>query len=328
MFDELQSNRDACAKALRCWFLTGATAGGKTQVALHLAKMLDAEVVSLDSMAIYREMNIGTAKPTTDQQAIVPHHLIDIVDPTESFSVSRYRDMALAKIDEIEARGRRVLFVGGSALYLKALLRGLFQGPPADWSFRERIEKEASIAGETVLHDRLKVLDPLSAHKLHVNDRRRIVRALEVFHLTGKPISHWQMQFDHAHRADECRVFTLRHPRGILHERIANRVAGMFDAGLVGEVEQLLAKHKNLSRTASQAVGYCEVIEYLAGRRTLAETQEQTLIRTRRFARHQETWFRNLPECAFIEIVGELQPEKVAETVYEVGTNERKPITI
>ncbi len=319
MQDEIQSNRTACAKALNCWYLTGATAGGKTQVGLHLARKLNAEIISLDSMAIYREMNIGTAKPSRQQQEEVPHHLIDILDPTESFSVSRYRDAALEKIDEIRSRGKEVLFVGGSALFLKSMLRGLFEGPPADWAFREQIEVDVKRFGEVALHERLRVLDPLSAHKLHINDRRRLVRALEVVHLTGKPISHWQMEFDHATQAEFCRVFTLRHPRAILHERIANRVASMFAQGFVEEVRGIVETYKNLSRTAAQAVGYCEVIEYLADRRTLPETMEQTLIRTRRFARHQETWFRGLSECEFIELAGEAPTEKTAETILERG---------
>ena len=319
MQDEIQFNRAACAKALSCWFLTGATAGGKTQVGLHLARLLNAEIISLDSMAIYREMDIGTAKPSPRQRAEVPHHMIDILDPTESFSVSRFREMAIARIDEIRSREKEVLFVGGSALFLKALMRGLFEGPPADWGFREEIEAEVKKYGEEPLHQRLRVLDPLSAHKLHVNDRRRLIRALEVVHLTGKPISHWQMEFDHATQAKDCRVFTLRHPRPVLHERIANRVAGMFAEGFVDEVRGLIERYQNLSRTAAQAVGYCEVIEYLGNRRTLPETMEQTLIRTRRFARHQETWFRGMSECEFVDLVGEIPPEKTAETIFERG---------
>ncbi len=319
MRDELQINREACELALQCWYLTGATAGGKTAISLRLAELLDAEIISLDSMSIYRDMNIGTAKPTVAQRSIVPHHLIDILDPTETFSVSRYRELALDTIRAIHQRRKQVLFVGGSALFLKAMLRGLFQGPPADWSFREQIEMEATELGDQALHDRLQSFDPLSAHKLHVNDRRRIIRALEVLHLTGKPISHWQMEFDYAHAAAECRVFTIRHPRPILHDRIANRVQFMFANGFLEEVAGLAEKYTNLSRTASQAVGYCEVLEYLAQKRTLAEAQEQTLIRTRRFARHQETWFRGLSECEMIDLTGEPQPEDVAQTIFEIG---------
>ncbi len=319
MDHELLWNREACQQALACWFLVGATASGKTVVSLELAKRLNAEIISLDSMSIYRHMDIGTAKPTREQQSLIPHHLIDIIDPNETYSVSRYRNAALESIKEIRSRGKEVLFVGGSALYLKTLLRGMFEGPTADWKFRESVELEADQAGDQALHDRLRSFDPISAHKLHVNDRRRIVRALEVLHLTGQPISHWQMQFDHAHQANECRVFVLRHARPVLHERIEQRVQRMYFDGLVEELQTLLASYGHLSRTASQAVGYCEVIEFLSGKRSLPEAQEQTLIRTRRFARHQETWFRGLSESEFVEVLGETDPEVLAENILERG---------
>ena len=222
--------------ALKCWFLTGATASGKTKVSLELARILGAEIISLDSMAIYRGMDIGTAKPDSAQRSAVPHHLIDIVDPPESFSVSEYRDSALKKIREIHESGKQVLFVGGTALYLKALLRGLFEGPPADWDFRKEIEQEIENSGAEFLHQRLAMIDPVSAHKLHENDHRRIIRALEVYKQTGKPISHWQMQFDEGRQADQCRVFTIRHDRPVLHQRIEARVEAMFSEGLVDEV--------------------------------------------------------------------------------------------
>ena len=230
---------------LDCWYLTGATASGKSAVSLNLANRLDAEIISLDSMAVYREMNIGTAKPSQEAQQAVPHHLIDILDPTERFSVSEYRAAALQKMDEIAARGRKVLVVGGSALYLKALLRGLFPGPPADWELRKRIESEMADWDETELHKRLQFVDPVAAHKLHVNDRRRIIRALEVYYQTGTPISHWQMEFDQAVAPDQCRVFTLRHPRRILHQRIERRVHDMFERGLIEEVSALLSRGNN-----------------------------------------------------------------------------------
>ncbi len=323
MWNDLTANRQACESARHCWFLTGATAGGKTQISLHLAELLNAEIISLDSMAIYRCMDIGTAKPSREQQASVPHHLIDIIDPSETFSVSRYRDMALTRIADIRSRGKEVLFVGGSALYLKTLLRGLFDGPPADWAFREQIEQEVREVGEQALHSRLQMFDPVSAHKLHVNDRRRIIRALEVLHLTGKPISHWQMEFDHALAWEDCRVFTLRHPRERLHERIAQRVTRMFEQGFVEEVQYLAANFPNLSHTARQAVGYCEVLEYLAGQRTLADAQEQTLIRTRRFARHQETWFRGLSECQLWDLPLDFEPSQVAADILASGRARR-----
>ena len=313
--DELAANRQLCLEALSCWFLTGATASGKTAISLELAERLNAEIISLDSMSIYRRMDIGTAKPTREQRARVPHHLIDIRDPHETFSVSQYRELAHAAIRDIRSRGKDVLFVGGSALYLKAMLRGLFQGPPADWDFRREVESEVEQLGDAALHARLQQVDPVSAHRLHVNDRRRIIRALEVLRLTGKPISHWQMEFDYATPADKCRVFTIRRPRAELHERIAARVEGMFAQGLVDEVRGLLTTGKELSHTAQQAVGYCEVLAYLAGAMDLSTTKERVLIRTRRFARHQETWFRGLSECRILDLSTEETPAETSERI-------------
>ena len=284
-----------------CLFLTGATASGKTQVGVRLAQTLDAEIASVDSMAIYRGMDIGTAKPTAEQRAEVPHHLIDIVDPCDSFSVAQYREAALAVVDDARQRGKRVVFVGGTPLYLKALLRGIFEGPPADWEFRRAIESEVEEHGVEALHERLRLVDPLSAHKLHPRDKRRLIRALEVHHVTGKPISHLQLEFDEPPAFPDRPVFALHWERPRLHQRIDERVEGMFAAGLIDEVESLLARYGQLGQTAGQAVGYREVIEFLQGTRDREETVEAVKARTRQFARRQETWFRSLEECQWIE---------------------------
>lgn len=317
--DELDANRALVAEALRCWFLTGATASGKTAISLQLARRLNAEIISLDSMAIYRRMDLGTAKPTLTERQEVPHHLLDIRDPSETFSVSQYRELATAAIREIRGRGREVLFVGGSALYLKAMLRGLFQGPPADWDFRRAIETEVGEVGDEELHRRLTLVDPVTAHRLHPRDRRRMIRALEVLRLTGQPISHWQLEFDDATPADRCRVFAVRRPRSELHERIAARVDRMFASGLIEEVRQLLTSYPDLSHTARQAVGYCEVIDYLQGLIDLPTTRERVLVRTRRFARHQETWFRGLSECRWIDLAPHDLPAQTAEQILDLG---------
>lgn len=297
-----------------CWFLTGATAVGKSQVGLALARRLGAEIISLDSMAIYRGMDIGTAKPTLAEQAEVPHHLIDIVDPIEDFSIERYLDAAHATIVEIKSRGREVLFVGGTPLYLKALLRGMSSGPPADWQMRDEIAAEVAQVGNAALHERLEQLDPLAASQIHPHDTRRLIRALEVFRTTGSPISHQQLQFEEGTPADQCRVFVLRRPREEQHERINERVEQMFVRGLIAEVGQLTANGKQLGRTASQAVGYQEVIEHLAG------GDYDTMVakiktRTRRFAKRQGTWFRSLCECRFIDIAGEIEAAEVAAQI-------------
>ena len=306
-------------RALACWYLTGATASGKTKVSLELAKLLNAEIISLDSMAIYRGMDIGTAKPDACDQAKIPHHLIDIADPPDAFSVSQYRDAAFAKIDEIRSRDKEVLFVGGTALYLKSLLRGLFEGPPADWDFRNEIEREVKEMGAEFLHQRLQMTDPVSAHNLHPNDHRRIIRALEVYKQTGKPISHWQMQFDQGHAADQCRVFTLRHARPILHVRIEQRVDQMFEKGLIEEVAGLLEKWTTIGKTAGQAVGYREAIDHLQNDVDMDSTVDKVRVRTRRFARHQETWFRGLSECRIIDLAGEFEPSKLANHLFTIG---------
>jgi tRNA dimethylallyltransferase len=299
--------------ATDCWYVTGPTASGKTEIGLQLAQRLDAEVISLDSMAVYQQMDIGTAKPTTQQQQVVPHHLLDVVSAETDFSLSQYVNEAHLAIDRIRQAGRQVLFVGGTPLYLKSLLRGIYEGPPADWEFREQIEKELEAAGVESLHQRLAQVDPLTAHRLHPHDKRRIIRALEVHKITGQPISHQQEQFDEGQPAEKCRVFVLGWPRPVLHSRIEKRVEAMFAAGLVEEVEKLLEQYQCLSRTASQAVGYREVIEMLQQGTSLEATIERVTIRTRQFARRQETWFRSLSECRRIERAGIDDPMEIVD---------------
>jgi tRNA dimethylallyltransferase len=311
--------------AENCLFLTGPTASGKTKVGLELARQLGAEIVSLDSMALYREMDIGTAKPAAEDRSRVPHHLLDLVSPSEEFSLSDYVDAAHAAIRDIRGRGREVLFVGGTPLYLKALLRGVYQGPPADWDFRRQIDEELRSVPITALHDRLQVIDPLLAAKLHPHDKRRIVRGLEVFRLTGQRLSHLQTQFDEGHPASQANVFVLQWPREALHRRIDARVEQMFAAGLVDEVRRLLDRYGTLSRTAMQAVGYREVIQYVQGAENrerqvgsrqpslaAAECLERVKARTRQFARRQETWFRSLVECRFVSLSDEPNPAAIA----------------
>lgn len=303
----------------RCWFLAGATASGKTGVSIKLAEAIDAEIISMDSMAIYRNMDVGTAKPSALERSQVPHHLIDICDPNENFSTSQFYDAARACVGEIWGRGKTVLFVGGTALYLKTLLRGLFEGPPADWDFRKEIEDEVAEMGDEFLHQRLQMVDPVAAHQLHPNDHRRIIRALEVFKVTGKPLSHLQLEFDNKTNPEHCRVFALRHDRAILHQRIEQRVTTMFEKGLLEEVELIQKNFDSLSRTAAQAVGYKEAIDHLNGDMTLDEAIERVRIRTRRFARHQETWFRGLHECEMIDLPAEFDQDATVSLLLEKG---------
>jgi len=303
-----------------CWFLTGPTASGKTGVGIALARRIGAEIVSMDSMALYRGMDIGTAKPTAADRGEVPHHLIDVLEPHEEFSLAQYVEAAARAAKEIRARGRAILFVGGTPLYLKAILRGIFQGPSADWALRRRLREEAAASGPAALHERLAQLDPESARRLHPNDLRRIIRALEVFETTGEPISRFQRQFDVGRPAEECRVFVLAWPRQVLYERIDARVREMFAAGLVDEVRGLLARPEGLSRTARQALGYREVIDFVQQGGELAETIRAVQTHTRQFAKRQGTWFRGLSECRFVE-AGD--PLVVVDTVRDWGSGIR-----
>jgi tRNA dimethylallyltransferase len=309
----------ATPAAIQCWYLTGPTAAGKTGVGIEMARLLNAEIISLDSMAVYRGMDIGTAKPTPSQRAAVPHHLIDILDPVQEFSVSDYVQRAHQTMAAIRAAGREVLFVGGTPMYLKAMLRGLFQGPPADWEFRAQVEEEARRVGIEALHQRLQQVDPLAASKLHANDVRRIIRALEVYKITGEPISHLQLQFEEGTAAVRCRVFTLSWPRPTLYRRIDARVEWMFASGLVEEVRGLLDTYGQLGRTASQAVGYREVIEALNEQAPWADTHERVKARTHQFARRQETWFRSLCECRRIELSEDATPADIAQQLVALG---------
>ena len=296
-----------------CWFLTGATASGKTGVAISLARKINAEIVSLDSVALYRNMNIGTAKPTTEEMGGVPHHLIDVIWPHEEFSLAQYIEAAEKCVEKIKARGKEVLFVGGTPLYLKGLLRGIFNGPPPDAEFRRRFEAEAQADGPAVLHERLSQVDAEAAGRLHPNDTRRVIRALEVFDKTGTPISKLQKQFDIGRDAQQCRVFVLDWPREELFARIDLRVEQMFAAGLVDEVRGLLDASRPLSKTAAQAVGYRELIEHIQGEHDLAETIELVKTHTRQLAKRQCTWFRSLSECRILPVSGEIAaPEVIA----------------
>ncbi len=301
------------------WFLTGPTAGGKSSVALELARRIDAEIISLDSMAVYRGMDIGTAKPTLAERRAVPHHLIDIVEPGDEFSVARYLAAARQAVGDIRGRGRRALFAGGTPMYLKALLRGLFDGPTADPDLRDELMELAQREGSVGLHSRLAEIDPAAAAKLHPNDTRRLIRAIEVQRRSGQPISQQQREFERARPAEAGRVFVLNWPRATLHERINARVDAMFAAGLVEEVRGLLEHDRPIGRTAAQAVGYREVITYLQSGGDLTETIELVKRRTRQFAKRQLTWFRSLSECRWLAAGNPLDPAVVAEQIAAIG---------
>jgi tRNA dimethylallyltransferase len=280
--------------------LTGPTGSGKSGLALELAPRLNAEIIAMDSMTLYRGLDIGTAKPSPQERECVRHHLLDVLDPWESASVAWWLEQAAIVVQDIESRGKTALFVGGTALYLRALLEGLFDGPPADASLRERLERDAQEIGKIALHERLKAVDPVRAARLHPNDLRRVVRALEVWELTGRPISDWQTQWRNGeHEAIPDRCLCLDLPREHLYQRINARVEAMMAEGLLDEVRRLHQLERPLSKEARQALGYKELFDYLDGQGSLDEAITRIQTRTRNFAKRQLTWFRHLNGCRF-----------------------------
>ena len=296
--------------------IIGPTAGGKTAIAVRVAQLLaehncPGEVISADSVQVYRTMNIGSAKPTTEEQAGVPHHLIDCIDPAEPFTVHDWLARAQATIVDIRSRGGIPIVTGGTHLYAKALLDGLFSGPDPDPELRARLSAEPL----DVLRTQLEAVDPEAAQRIHPNDLRRTVRALEVFELTGTPISDLQQQWDREHpRRDDLRVFALRWPHADINARINRRVRAMIEQGLAEEVRAI---GSNLGIQASQALGYKQVLASFAGRITLEQAIEQIKIETRRFAKNQRTWLQRLardPRFEWIDMDG-ADLEKVAQSI-------------
>lgn len=306
----------------QCWFLAGPTASGKSAVAMLLARQLGAEIIALDSMTLYRGMDIGTAKPTAEDQSAVRHHLIDVLDPHEDFSVAQYLVLAEGAIQDILARGGVPLFVGGSGLYLRSLLRGVFEGPPADWNLRRQLEQEVEQAGVLALHERLRAIDPLTAARLSPNDVRRVSRAIEVHTLTGQPLSEQQKQLPLPPEERPRRVYWLDAPRPWLHERIDRRVLEMLEAGLIEEVRGLLTRRPPLGPTARQGLGYKEVIDWLEqGSGSLSDVAVTIQTRTRQFAKRQCTWFRNLEECQPVPLQPKETVEALCERILQTGVD-------
>jgi tRNA dimethylallyltransferase len=283
--------------------IVGPTGTGKTAVALELAGRVPAEIVNLDSRQVYRGVDIGSAKPTGLDRRGVPHHLFDVVDPDELFDCARYRELALRAIGEIEARGHLVLLVGGTGLYLKVLRHGLFAGPRRDGALRARLNAvEDSRPGS--LHEILRGVDPRAAERLHPHDRVRLVRAIEVFELTGKPMSAWQSE--HGFRGGELdmRVIGLDMERRRLYERLNARCAAMVEAGLIEEVRRLRARGYGPDLAPLRSIGYREIGAYLDGRCTLQEALRDMARATRHLAKRQLTWFRAVPGLCWYDVTG------------------------
>jgi tRNA dimethylallyltransferase len=284
-----------------CLILAGPTASGKTAIAIPLAQRLNAEIVSVDSMAVYRNLTIGTAKPSATQQQTVPHHCIDLVHPSEPFSVAAWLLEAARAVEAIRSRGKRVLFVGGTPLYLKALRDGLAEGPAADPAIREALALRLQQEGTAALHRELAAVDPEAAKRIHPHDGRRIIRGLEIAIITRKPPASPRVPTWGRSTANPSAAVMLivDVPRRLLADRIAARVRQMFADGFVEEVQAAQADG-GIGATAGQAAGYGEVLAMLAGRLSLAEAIDHTIRRTRQLAKRQRTWFRSFRGAVWI----------------------------
>jgi len=285
--------------------LVGCTASGKSSVALAVAAALgDLELVTVDSMQVYRGMDLGTAKPTPAEQRAVPHHLLDLVDPADEFTVSEFQAAARAAIADIEARGRRPLLVGGTGLYLRAVVDDLVI-PGQFPAVRTELEAEPDTAA---LHRRLHVLDPLAASRMEPSNRRRVVRALEVTLGSGRPFSSFGPGLD-AYPVTAYDLVGLERPVEVLNERVAARYRDQVAAGFVDEVRALAAAPGGLGRTASQALGYAELLAVVRGELDLDEALELATVRTRRFARRQRSWFRRDPRITWFDLGADPDPD-------------------
>lgn len=300
---------------IRLNLLIGCTASGKSRVALELARRLGGEIVSIDSMKIYRRMDIGTAKPSAEVRQSIPHHLIDVVEPNEPFSLARYVELADQAVRDITARGRTPIAAGGTMMFVRGLISGVFEGPPATPALRRELRARAATEGTAALHAELAAVDPAAAGRIHPNDLRRIERALEVYRTAGMPISALQTQWEQTHPSYDCRVAALRWPTEQLNRRINARVKRMIQLGLVEEVRSLLAEPAGLGEQAAQAVGYAEIIAHLRGELTLDDAIERIKINSRRLGKHQRTWMRRMPGIHWVDVDEDCSVERVADQI-------------
>ena len=285
---------------------------GKTDASLELARRLGAEIVLIDSMTVYRGLDVGTAKPSPEERALVPHHLVDVAEPGEPFSVARFQRMAGQALASIATRGNPALLVGGSGLYYRAVVDGL-EFPGTDPAVRATLEAEAASVGAGALHARLKAVDPAAAGKIEPRNARRTIRALEVAAITGRPFSSFAERWGR-YPGGRVRAVGVMLGPGALRTRIEARTRGMFERGLVDEVRDLFDRGFGRVVTASQAIGYREVAEHLAGRWSLEEAADRIVRRTRELARRQMAWFRRDPRIRWFEA----GPKGAAELVDEI----------
>lgn len=299
----------------RVLILAGPTASGKSELALALAERLGGEIVSVDSMQVYRGMDVGTAKPSAPDRARVPHHLLDVAEPWEPFDAARFVDLARGALDAIARKGRVAILCGGTGLYFKALALGLGEAPPPDPALRARLEA-------TPLADLLRELaerDPVTYARIDQHNPRRVIRAVEVIRLTGRPFSEQRAAWQNASWPVTWRgrMFGLLRRPEDLRTRIEARVDRMFETGLVEETRALLARGLPEESTALQALGYRQVLDYLKGQRSLPQTVAEVKLRTRRFARRQMTWFRHQMPLEWIEAEPQTTVAELAERVIE-----------
>jgi len=301
--------------------LMGPTASGKTAAALELARHVPAEIISVDSALVYREMDIGTAKPTAAERASVPHHLIDILDPTEAYSAMQFRQDALRLVAEIQGRGKLPLLVGGTMLYFKALQDGLDELPQADPELRAQLDREAAQSGVPALHARLATLDPETAARLKPNDAQRIQRALEIITLSGQPMSQLLAKAPRLELPFQLLPIALEpSDRSVLHQRIATRFDAMLARpdGLLEEVRRLRARGDlHLGLPSMRCVGYRQAWEYMDGAYGLAELREKGIAATRQLAKRQLTWLRSMPERTVIDCLDPQAATRIAHLVMD-----------
>lgn len=277
--------------------IAGPTAAGKTDLALALAREFPAEIISVDSAQVYRGLDIGTAKPSAQVRATVPHHLIDIRDPQQSYSAGAFREDALALIESISAAGRVPLLVGGTMLYFRALMQGLAPLPPADPAVRAELDARGAGEGWPALHAELAKVDPDAARRIAPADRQRIQRALEVFAISGRSLTDWQQTKGERAHLHFCSLALMPVDRSILHERIARRFQAMMRAGLLDEVARLRAlPDMHAALPAARAVGYRQLWQHLDGLCSLEDAETDAITATRRYAKRQLTWLRSEPE--------------------------------
>ncbi len=295
-------------------FLVGPTAIGKTQVSFYLAQKINAEIISCDSMQVYKEINILNAKPPLEYIEKIPHHLIGIVSVREEFNVAKFYKLACGKIEDILKRGKIPLCVGGSGLYIDILLHGIFPFPDKDQNLRKMLFERALREGRESLHEELKRVDPLSAQKIHPNDLKRIIRALEVYILTGSPLSEIKSQRKGLLNFYKIRMFGLITNREKIYNRIEERVEEMFEKGAIEEAERVFKIGP--SSTCMQLIGLKEIKEYLDKKITLEEAKILVKKNTKKFAKRQLTWFKKEKRISWIRI-DNMKPEEIAEVIFK-----------